>query len=121
MKVIIGSTNITDLVAYGFTYEREPQYAKSITTMDGLDHTAKIRDIVKLTVPIIPLTEAQLGTVLALFPSGGAYVSVTYSDPITGADRTVQFKYETRTANIKVKYSNGKTYWDGLVISLTER
>lgn len=121
MKVIIGSTDITDLVAYGFTYSREPQYGRSVTTMDGTDHSVKLRDIIKLTVPLIPLTDAQLYTVLRLFPETGAYVQVTITDPFTQLDKLLTMKYEARTANIKVKYANGKKYWDGLVISLTER
>lgn len=121
MKAICGSTDLTDLVAYGYTYERIPQYSGSVTTMDGKDHTAKLRDIVRLTVPLIPLTAAQLNTVLALFPATGAYVSWTYEDPYTGADRTVQMKYETRTSSIKVAYRGGTTYWEGLELVLTER
>lgn len=121
MKAICESTDITDLVGYGYTVELVPQYGGTVTTMDGVDHSAKIRDIVKLTVPIIPLTSSQLHDLLALFPSNGAYVTWTYDDPYTGADRTVQMKYEARTSSIKIKYSSGTQYWEGLVLQLTER
>ena len=121
MKLIIGSTNITDLVAHGYTYERTPQYGGTVTTLDGTDHTAKLRDVVKITAPIIPLTTVQLNALLALFPTRNAYVSVTYDDPVSGTDRTVNMKYETRTQSIKTKYSSGVTYWDGLKLVLTER
>lgn len=121
MKAICGSTDITSLVGYGYTVERVPQYGASVTTMDGADHTAKIRDVVKLTVPIIPLTTAQLKSLLELFPATGAYVSWTYDDPYTGTERTANMKYDTRRAAIKITYKGGAQYWEGLVLQLTEQ
>ena len=121
MKAICNSTDITDLIGYGYTVEYVPQYGRSVTTMDGKDHSAKIRDIVKLTVPIIPLTGTQLNTLLSLFPATGAYVSWTYDDPYTGADRTVSMKYDVRKSSIKICYKNGVQYWEGLTLVLTER
>ena len=121
MKAICGSTDITDLVGYGYTVERIPQYGGSVTTMDGVDHTAKLRDVVKLTVPLIPLTSTQLNTVLALFPTSSAYVSWTYDDPFYNLDRTVMMKYDVRKAKIKIKYKNGVQYWEGLELQLTEK
>lgn len=121
MKAICGSTDLSAYIGYGYTVEYEPQYGGSVTTMDGKDHTAKIRDRAKLTVPFIPLTAAELSTVLQLFPASGPYVTWTYTDPKSNQDRTVDMKYETRTSSIKVHYHNGTEYWDGLVVRLTER
>ena len=121
MKAICGSTDLTDLVGYGYQIELQPQYGGSITTMDGKDHSAKLRDLAVLTVPFLPLTRPQLSSVLQLFPSAGAYVTWTYDDPVSGADRTVEMRCEPRTASLKVRYRNGTEYSEGLVLKLTER
>lgn len=121
MKAICGTTVLTDLIGQGVTYERAPQYGGQITAIDGTDHSAKIRDVVKLTVPFIPLTLDQLTTVLQLFPEHGAYVTWTYFDPYDNADRTVEMKYDTRQCVLKAAYRDGTEYWSGLVVKLTER
>lgn len=121
MTILCNGTNITSLLAHGYIYELEPQYAESITTIDGLDHTSKIRDRVKLKLPFIPLTRSQLTDVLQLFPAGGAYVEITYYDIFTGADRVATMKYDTRSSMLAVSHQNGNEYYDGLVVNLIER
>ena len=121
MKAICNETDLTDLVGYGYSVEYVPQYGNSVTTLDGADHSAKIRDRVRLTVPFIALTDEQLADVLALFPETNAYVTWTYDDPKRGADRTVQMKYEVRQSKILAGYRDGSRYWNGLTLTLTER
>ena len=121
MKAICNNTDLTALVGYGYALELVPQYGGQVTAIDGTDYTAKLRDLAVITVPFIPLTRTQLSNVLQLFPSSGAYVTWTYDDPVSGADRTVEMKYEARTASLKVRYRDGTEYWDGLVLKLTER
>ena len=121
MIAICNGTNLTDLVGYGYTYTLEPQYGGQVTTMDGTDHSAKLRDRVKLTVHFIPLTLPQLTEVLELFPAGGAYVTWTFFDPATNGNRTEEMLYEARQTSLKVAYRNGTEYWSGLVVTLTER
>ena len=121
MKAICNQTDLSDYIGQGYTYEREPQYSASVTTIDGTDHSAKLRDRVKLTVPFIPLPLSTLTTVLQLFPNSGAYVSWTYYDPFTGADRTIQAKYDTRSSTLRCVTRNGTEYYSGLVVSLIEQ
>jgi len=116
-----GTTDLSDLVGYGYTYALVPQYGETITTMDGKDHTPKIRDRVSLTVPFIALTLAQLSAVLALFPAQGSYISWTFYDPYAGAEKTLDFIYSTRKSSIVCKKSGGTEYYSGLVLELLER
>lgn len=121
MKAICNNTDLTALIAHGYSIKLEPQYGGQMTAIDGKDYTAKLRDRAVITLPFLPLTRQQLHDVLQLFPATGAYVTWTYDDPDTGADRTVEMKYEDRTVGLKVRYRDGTEYWDGLVLKLTER
>lgn len=121
MVAICNGTDLSDYVAQGYEYTREPQYGGRVTAIDGTDYSAKLRDIVKLTVPFIPLTEAVLTSILQQFPTTNAYVEWTYYDPYLGENRTAQMMCEPRTTRLRVRYSNGVELWDGLVLNLTER
>lgn len=121
MIAICNGVDMTPYMAQGYVYEREEQISDSMTALDGTDYTAKIRDRVKLTVPLIPLTLEQLTEVLQMFPNSGAYVEWTYYDPYTAGTRLIQAKYETRSSRLKCVYRDGTEYYEGLVIKLTER
>lgn len=121
MTAICNGTDLSSLVAQGYTYERVPQYGSSITVMSGLDYSAKLRDRVKLTVPLIPLRLEQLTEVLQLFPNEGSYVTWTYYDPFAGSDREVQMKYDTRSSTLRSVFKDGTEYYNGLIINLIER
>lgn len=121
MIAICNGTDLSDYVGQGYTYEREPQYSASLIAIDGTDHSAKIRDRVKLTIPFIPLPLNTLTEVLQLFPNAGAYVTWTYYDPFTGNNRTIQAKYDTRSTSLKCVVRNGTEYYSGLVVNLIER
>lgn len=121
MIAICNDTDLSNLVGQGYTIELEPQYSDQITTMDGTDHSAKLRDKLKLTVPFIPLTLAQLTSVLSLFPMGSPYVSWTLYDPYYGSQRTLQMKFDTRSTALVCSNRGGTEYYSGLVVRLTER
>lgn len=121
MIAICNGTDLSNLVAQGYTYERVPQYGSTITVMNGRDYSAKLRDRVTLTVPLIPLSLEQLGEVLQLFPNSGSYVDWTYFDPFVGEERTVQMKYDTRSSTLRSVYMDGTEYYNGIVIKLVER
>ena len=121
MTAICNGTDLTALVGYGYSAEQVPQYSDSITAMDGTDYSAKLRDQWHLVVPFIALTKQQLASVLSLFPRTGAYVTWTFEDQQTGADKTLEFKYAARKANLMVAYRNGAEYWNGLTVELWER
>lgn len=121
MIAICNETDLSDLVGQGYTYAREPQYGSSLTTMDGTDHTSKLRDRVHLTVPFIPLTLTQLANVLQLFPNSGSYVDWTFYDPFAGENRTVKMKYDTRSTVLHCVRRDGTEYYSGLTVKLVER
>lgn len=121
MIAVCNGVDMTPYMAQGYTCEREPQIIASMTALDGTDHSVKIRDRIKLTVPLIPLTQQQLTQILRLFPDSGAYVEWEYYDPYAANRRVIQAKYETRTSRLKRAYRNGREYYEGLVIKLTER
>lgn len=121
MTAICNGTDLSALVGYGYEISQEPQYGATVTALDGTDYSAKLRDRWHLKVPFIALTKAQLTSVLQLFPSSGAYVSWTFYDEAQGTNRTLQFKYQKRSASLMVRYANGVEYWKGLVIELWEK
>lgn len=121
---MIAKCNNVDLSGYvgkGYIYAREPQYGTTMTALNGIDYTAKLRDRVILTVPFIPLTLAQLSDILQLFPDNGAYVTWTYYDPVAELNRVVEMKYDTRSTELRCVYKDGTEYYSGLVIKLIER
>lgn len=121
MTAICNGVDISSLIGYGYKLELEPQYGGQVTTIDGTDYSAKLRNRVKLTVPFVAMTWEQLTEVLRLFPQNNAYVTWTYDDPYLAAERTVQMKPEPCTLELKVHHENGVEYWGGLVIQLVER
>lgn len=121
MTAICNNTDLSALIGHGYTVEQVPQYGAQMTAIDGTDYSAKIRDRWHLTVPFIALTASQLATVLALFPSTGAYVSWTFYDQALGYERTLSFRYEARKSSLLVHYKNGVEYWSGLSVELWER
>jgi hypothetical protein len=121
MVAICNDVDLSAFVGQGYTYEREPQYGTTLTTMNGMDHSAKLRDRVKLTVPFIPVTLEKLTEILQLFPNEGSYVNWEYYDPFLGENRAVQMKYDTRSSELRCAHRNGTEWYSGLVVKLIER
>lgn len=121
MTAICNGTDLSALIGYGYKIGREAQISAQVTTLDGVDHSAKLRDRVRIYVPFIALTVSQLASVLQLFPANSAYVTWRYFDPKFAADRVAQFLFELDDADLKVHYKNGVEYWGGLAVTLTER
>lgn len=121
MVAKIGTTDLSSLIGYGYSYSLIPQCGETITTMDGKEHAVKIRDRVKLTVPFIALTLAQINSLLALFPANGAYVNWTFYDPNTGSTRTAEMKYSDRLSRLACVRQGGTELYTGLVLELIER
>ena len=121
MKAICNGIDLSPYIAQGYTYEREPLDTNSFTTMDGTDHTERVREKVKLKVPFIPLKKRELTEILKLFPERGAYVTWRYEDLYSGQERVIQAKFERVSCQLRMSYRNGVEYYSGLVISLTER
>ena len=121
MTAICNGTDLSDFIGQGYTYARDPQYGSTIVTMNGMDHSAKLRDRVQLTIPFIPLTLAQLTDVLQLFPNSDSYVNWTFYDPFLNSNRTAQMKYDTRSTVLRCVLRDGTEYYSGLVIKLLER
>ena len=121
MTISINGTDISNMIAQGYTYAREPQQGNSMTALDGTDYSAKLRDRVRLTLPFIPLTKQQLTTVLQLFPSSDAYVTVSYDDLFLNATRSISMKYDTRSSVLACSHRSGVDYYSGLVVELLER
>lgn len=121
MTAICNGTDLSDLVGYGYKIGRVPQISAQVTTLDGEDHSAKLRDRVRIYVPFIALTTPQLASVLQLFPVNSAYVTWRFFDPKLAAIRDAQFLFELNDADLMVHYQNGVEYWGGLAVTLIER
>ena len=121
MTAICNGTDLSALIGYGYEISQEPQYGATMTALNGKDYSPKLRDRWHLKVPFIALTKAQLQSVLQLFPAASAYVTWTFYDEKQGENRSLEFKYEKRSASLMAHYKNGTEYWNGLVVELWER
>lgn len=87
-------------------------------TLDGVMHRGRIAIKAKLDISCIPLTSAQLKTVLsAIEPET---VSVTYTDPQRGSERTAQFYATSVPASFLMRDRGGVERWGGVSFSLVE-
>lgn len=92
---------------------------ESVKTMDGEEHVASfVRPVVEFS--FIPLSEDQTQTILAALSVINA--EATYTDPITGTNRTVEMRVSSDlNAAFALKSINGKRYYKGSTITLRQK
>lgn len=113
--------NGTDILPYiannGLKWSRNdvdgPNAGRSL---DGLMHRDYIATKVRWDVTCIPLTSAQLSTVLSLIAPQS--VTLEYTDPVTGVDVSGTFYSNNYPATVFT--SEGGGLWMGLVFPLIE-
>jgi hypothetical protein len=72
----------------------------------------------KLKINFPPLTDSDMHKVLNALTD--VFFDITYPDPLTGKNRTMEAYVGDRTAPIML-INNGSAMWDEMSISLTER
>ena len=72
----------------------------------------------KLKINFPPLTDSDMHKVLNALTD--VFFDITYPDPLTGKNRTMEVYVGDRTAPIML-INDGKAMWDEMSISLTER
>lgn len=83
-----------------------------------IDDEIAIKTIIKAF--FMPLNESDLSVVLNNLYSEN-YVSVYYFDPKTNGYRTITARRTVSSQKYRGKGADGKEYWTGTVVTLTER
>lgn len=108
-----------DVYRKGLAVQYKKLYGKNGGTMlDGSQTVDLLAVKTVLTATCNPLTSARLSALSAVCRS--ECISVQYSDPEAGGDIRLEMLPELSVAK-KSLVVNGVTYWEGVVISLTER
>ena len=107
------------LYRYGLTVQYEKQYGDGGgIAKDGTEIVDLTRVRTVLSAACNPLTSAQLSK-LALACKDD-YVTVKYTDPVSGDDKTAEMIPELSAAS-KALDKGGLVYWQGVVITMRER
>ena len=87
----------TYLTKYGYSTSYTPVFADSVTTLDGVEHTAVIRYRGTLTVTLRPMTATEWATFSAAL---AGILSITYTNIQKGTDVTVNMRMDEYSANL---------------------
>lgn len=103
------------------TYKVTPKitYSKVITTLDNVEHftTGYLRDIIEFTM--WPLSDEEVAAFYAALEP--LRVSVTYTDPKTGQDKTRDMRVTSGLDyTFGMRSINGKRYYKGGKIQLRQ-
>ena len=120
-------TLVIDAVDFG---NLAPEYGYEVgyTSIDGgggkymLDGTMSVDELNKkavLTIPLYPLTNDQLRSLLSVLMPEPVHL-VTYDDPWIGT-RSVRMIRSMPTQKSRGKGGTGNDYWTGTVLTLTEK
>lgn len=124
MTLTIGSTDITPYIAYkGIKWQRaDVDSAQATRTLDGSLQRARVATKIRLDITCRPLTATEAATILALIQP--EWVTVTYSDPMSGTRSNVVMYSNNNPASYLMQKTNGNTtteYWDGITFPLIEK
>lgn len=118
MRLFIGSTDITPLIAFqGVQWTRNDYCPKSVVTMNGTTWRGRVASKAELSITFRPLTTSELNDLLDLVKD--EYVSVTYDDPVLGYSVKTMYA-ESLPAKIMVSRA-AEEYWSEITITLKER
>lgn len=107
----------TYLTKYGYSVQRTPVYADSVTTLDKVEHTALIRYRATLTVTLRPMTATEWATFSAVIL--GAILSVTFTNIETGSDETKNMRLDPYSAET-VLINSSRTLFGGCKLTFVE-
>lgn len=84
------------LTKYGYSTTYIPVFADSVTTLDGVEHTAVIRYRGSLTVTLRPMTATEWATFSAAL---AGILSITYTNIQKGTDVTANMRMDDYSAD----------------------
>lgn len=123
MTLTVNGVNLLPYVAYGgVKWQRNDLDSEDAgRTLDGVMHRGRVATKIRLDITCRPLTLAEASIVLtAIQPET---VSVTYTDPMNGADRTTEMYANNNPATYHMRKKHGQTYtdlWSGITFPLVE-
>ena len=120
--LIINGTNVTSLLppaGYSVGYE-SVDGGQSGTMQDGTFTEDEIAIKAVITVPVKPLADAQIATLLTNIYRN-PYCTVTYFDPRTNTNRQINARRSVSEQKYRGTGANGSDYWTGTVITFIER
>ena len=95
----INGVDFSDIIMkYGYKTAYEPIYTDTVTTLDGVDHTAIIRWKNGLTIPVRPLQNVRIGQLTTALRQG--IPSITFTSLQKGSDITAVMKMDDYTAEL---------------------
>lgn len=89
-------------------------------TKDGsyVEDEIAVKAVIK--APFIPLNESDLSALLSVIYSA-TYVSLYYFDPKANAYKTITARKSVSSQKYRGKGADGKEYWTGTVVTITEK
>ena len=98
-----------------YNVRREVSYSKVITTMDDKEHAARSKDRYIVETSFLPMTEAEASEYYNSLM--GDTVSVTFTDPYSGADivKTMRVTSDLEAAFALVSVDGNRRYKGGTV------
>lgn len=121
MTLTINGVDITPYVAFGgIKWQRNDVDGWDAgRTMSGLMMRQRISTKIRLDIKCRPLKTSEMSIVLsAIMPE---YVTVTYTDPQLGSNRTATFYSNNNPASYLISRTNGEEYWTEISFPLVER
>ena len=118
MTFTINSTDCSSyLTKYGYSTTYTPIYASSVTTLDGVEHTALIRHRGTLKVTIKPMTATDWATFISNI--NGGIMSITYSCLQRGIDVTANMRLDPVSADL-VLINTSRTVYGNCELTFVE-
>lgn len=119
-NIIINGVDFTSYVPEGYTVG----YNKVSGENEGRMLNGSYREDViaveaVITLPALPLDEEKMNRLLTTLYKND-YASVQYFDPKENNYRSISARYETQQAQHRGTGADGKEYWTGLSLVLTE-
>lgn len=98
-----------------YNVRREVSYSKVITTMDDTEHASRSKDRYIVETSFFPMTEAESNAYYNALK--GDTVSVTFTDPYSGADtvKTMRVTSDLEAAFALVSVDGNRRYKGGTV------
>lgn len=121
MTLTINGVDIIPFVAYnGFAYlHSDIDASDSGRTMDATMHRGRVASKIRLDITCRPLKDSEARIVLsAIQPE---WVTVVFTDPMTGTDVTKTMYSNNRKASFLIAKRNGENLWKVDTFPLIER
>jgi hypothetical protein len=104
----------------GYVVQQKSVIANTITMMNGETYKDEIAVKTTVTVPFIPLTDAQLKSLMTWLYAG-ITCQLYFYDPYRGTYRTMVANRVLKSTKFRGKGSNNVFYWTGVEVEFEEK